>query len=238
MKTTGKIIATTLAASILLSGCVQTLSSRDRATMTPQEIALREEADTFNRTVGEGIATGCVAGGAIGAGIGAAQRQNPLVGFLIGCIAGGAAGGFTGWYIADKQQQYANEEQRLDAMIVDVKSDNERLVSLIDTSRTVIAQDQAKIDALEKQLAAGTITKDQARRELAAVDDNTSYLQETLKSLEERKAGYVEARKQTTGSDDQLAAMDAEIANLEKQIGTLKQDVDGLVQRRTISRIG
>jgi len=229
-----KPIAAGLAAVLVLSGCVTT---RDYSQMTPAERKMREQADVYNQTVAEGAVLGCLVG--IGIGVLASSRSNRGQNALIGCGAGAVVGGGAGAYIANKQESYATREQQLDAMIADVRTENERLASLVTTTRQVIADDKARIDQIDGDLAAGKITLAQAKTKMASVDDNTAYLDNTLTELRKRQQTYVDAAAQTqSGSAKQNAAMQAEIATLETQIAQLQSERDALVQRRTVSRVG
>lgn len=230
----GKGIGTVLIASLFLAGCAT--SSVDQANLSPAEKRLREQADTFNQTVVEGAVAGCAVGllvGLLAAGNG--QRGQ---GAAIGCAAGAAMGGATGYYIADKQEQYANEEARLDSMTDDVRKDNQRLADMIATSRQVIAEDSRTLDTLNQKIASGQMSKDKAKQELARIDENTQYMQKTLAKLKEKHDEYVQARAQTQGTPQRMQAMDKEIGTLEKQIAQLEGDINGLMQRRQVARIG
>lgn len=103
----------------------------------------------------------------------------------------------------------------------------------------MIADDKARIEQIDADLAAGKITLAQAKTKMASVDDNTAYLDNTLTELRKRQQTYVDAAAQTkTGSAKQNAAMQAEIGKLETQIAQLQAERDALVQRRTVSRVG
>lgn len=228
-----KPISIGLAAAMLLTGCVTT---RDYSQMTPAERKMREQADVYNQTIAEGAVLGCL----VGIGIGAlASSNNRGQNALIGCGVGAVVGGGAGAYVADKQESYATREQQLDAMIADVRTENQRLAGLVTTTRQVIADDKARIDQIDSDLAAGKITMAQAQTKMAAVDDNTTYLDNTLTELRKRQQTYADAAAQTrTGNAQQNAAMQAEVTKLESQIAQLQSERDALVQRRTVSRVG
>lgn len=229
----GKGIGTVVAACLFLAACAT--SNVDQSTLSPAEKRLREQADTFNQTVVEGAVAGCVAGLLVGLLAGGNNRGQ---GAAIGCAAGAAVGGATGYYIADKQEQYANEEARLDSMTDDVRKDNQRLADMIATSRQVIAEDSKTLDGLNQKIASGQMSKEKAKQELARIDENTQYMQKTLAKLKEKHDEYVQARAQTQGSAQRAQAMDKEIGTLEKQIAQLEGDINGLMQRRQVARIG
>lgn len=207
------------------------------AGLTPAEQKMREQADTFNQTIGEGAMVGCIAGAILGALL---VNDKKGQGALIGCGAGAAVGAGAGYMVASTQESYATEEARLDAMIGDLRSDNTRLASLIDSSRSVIAADKAEIDRLDQKIATGQITAKQAKADIAKVDSNIDYLTKTVASLKKRQEEYQLARKETPSDADgkRVAAMDAEISQLSVQIASLEQNLDGLMARRKISRVG
>jgi archaellum component FlaC len=245
MKKIAKAVAVSLSASILLSAC-QTTGGGGERPLTASEQRMREQAATYNQTVLEGALLGCLGGGLGGAGIGGAtggkdkKGKNALLGAAVGCAVGGAIGGGVGAYVADKQEKFATKEQQLDAMIGDVRGENQRLSGLISSTQQVIADDKARMDQIDQQLASGKITMEQAKKQIASVDDNRAYLDNTIKELRKRKDTYAEAAKQTTNgaSKAKADAMNQEIATLEKQISQLEAERNSLVQRRTVSRVG
>lgn len=223
-----------LASALLLGACTTTGNDTAR---TPAEQKMHDQAATFNTTIAEGAVAGCVVGAIIGI---LASNRNHGSGAAIGCGAGAAVGGATGYMVASTQEKYANEETRLDAMTADLKADNQRLAGLIESSQQVIASDKAAIENLDKQIAEKKITTAQARAEISKVDENISYLKQTVANLKKREEEYKVARdKAAAEAGTQAAAeVDAEISTLQTQIATLEKDLDGLVTRRKISRVG
>lgn len=224
-----------VATALMLGAC--TTTGGNESARTPAEQKMRDQAATFNTTVAEGAVTGCVVGAIIGI---LASNRNHGSGAAIGCGAGAALGGATGYMVASTQEKYANEESRLDAMTADLKADNQRLAGLIESSRQVIASDMAAIQNLEQQVVDKKITASQARAELTKVDENISYLRQTVANLKKREEEYQVARNKAAAQAGAQAAkeVDAEISTLQTQIATLEKDLDGLVTRRKISRVG
>ncbi len=243
MKRIAKGMVVALSASVMLSAC-QTTGAGDRP-LTASEQRMRDQAATYNQTMAEGALTGCAAGALAGILLGATasnqkKGKNALVGAAIGCAAGAVVGGGVGAYVADKQEKYATKELQLDSMIADVREENQRLAGLITAAQQVVAENKARIDEIDQQLAAGKITMEQAKTKMAAVDDNRSYLDSTLTELHKRRDTYAEAAKQTGAGTPKAKtdAMNTEIASMEKQIAQLEAERDSLVQRRTVSRVG
>lgn len=217
-----KAVALSLSVSLLLSAC-QTTGANNRP-LTPAEQRMREQADTYNQTIFEG-------GG---------KKSTMLADGAIGCVAGAAIGGGVGAYVADKQEKYATKEEQLDSMITDVKAENQRLAGLVTATQQVIVADKARLDQIDKDLASGKITMAQAKEKIAAVDDNKAYLDNTIAELRKRQTNYADAASQTArgAPKSKVRAMNEEITTLEKQIAQLEAERDSLAQRRTVSRVG
>lgn len=197
---------------------------------------MRDQANDFNRTILEGAGIGALAG----AGIGAAACRGDWSCILIGAAAGAAAGSAGGYYYAQKKEGYVNEEQRLDAIIADIRKDNQNLEGLVKDARTVAAADKRKMDQIDKALAANTISQQQAQRELAAVDDNRAVLEDTIANLKDRRAEWSEVAEKARADTDtaKMARLDREIKTLENQIVLLENELDALTTRRRASLVG
>jgi len=228
--------AALLAGVLLLAGCGPKAPSRP---LTPQEVRMRQQAYDFNRTIAEGVGVGILGGAAAGAGIGALANprdrgEGAIIGAIIGGVVGGIAGGMTGKYYADKKANYANEEQRLDAIIADLQEQNASLAALVDATRAVCDADQQKLARIESDLAAQRMTRAEADRQLAAIDDNREVLAATIKDLQKRRGEWLEiaADARSDTSSNRIAALDAEIATLEARISEMESELNALNSRR------
>lgn len=216
-----------------LSGCATTSNKN----LTPEEIRMREQADTYNQTVAEGALIGCAAGALIGALV--ASKNDRLAGAAIGCGAGGLLGGGAGAYVADKQESYASKEDQIDAMITDVRLENKKLAELNASVRQVVAQDKARINQIDADLASGAITMKEAKSRIASVDENTKYIDNTLVELRKRRDTYDNAAYEIgIANKRQSRDMTVEINKLEAQIAQMEAERNALVERRTVSRVG
>jgi outer membrane murein-binding lipoprotein Lpp len=231
-----RAMAAAMAGIMLVGGCAATAPARP---LTPQEARMRAQSADFKRTIAEGVGIGMLAGAATGAGIGAAaygkdRGQGAIVGAIIGGVMGGIAGGIAGNYYAQKKQAYANEEMRLDAIIADLQAQNTSLAQLVDATRTVVQADQQKLDRIQQDLAAQRITRAEADRQLAAIDDNRRVLDQTVRDLQKRKSEWLEvaAEARTDTSSARIASLDAEIATLESRIAEMQTELDALNSRR------
>lgn len=233
-----RILAVGLSIALLLGGCA-TQGQQPDDQLTPAEARLRQQSADFNRTIAEGVGLGALGGAALGAGIGALATKNhgagALIGAAIGALSGAIAGGLTGSYYASKKQQYANEEQRLDSMIADLSTENDKLEALNATTKQVVAENIAELDSIQGDLAAKRISKAQAEQRLAQVDKDRQTIATTLASLKKRRTEWQEAAAQARmeASAQQTRVLDQQIAQLEKQINVMQGELDALTSRRT-----
>lgn len=229
-------LAIACAGLIGVSGCAATQPSRP---LTPAEQRMRAQAADFNRTIAEGVVFGALLGAMAGAATGAAVKsknrgEGAAIGAAIGALAGGLAGGIAGSYYADKKQQYANEEARLNSIVADLRQQNTELAALVDSTRTVVAEDQRRLDQINQDLAANRITRQQAQRQLADVDGNIRFLQQTVATLKERQADWkaVAESARSDTSSARIQQMDQEINRLEQQISLMESELNALTSRR------
>ena len=231
--------ALVVCAAMLLSACQTT--QVDTANMTPEERRLHEQSQMMQRTTWEGAAAGVIVGALLGALLTRGDGKRRMQGAAIGAAAGGLLGAAAGHYVGQKKQTYANEEARIDSMTSDVKAENANMERYVATARDVMKADTAKIETLEKQVASGQVSKDEASRRLASVDNNTAEIRRTIASMKEKQDVYSQAladARASGGNRAQTAAMEKEIGALRQQIAELEGDLDTLVKRRRVSRIG
>ena len=229
--------------SAALAGC-ETLPTQPSAMegplsgQSPEEARLRQQGNAFNNTVAEGCAVGAVAGALIGALLSGKHHRGR--GAAIGAAAGGALGCGSGWWLAETQQRHAMSEQQLDALAQTLRQENAKLAQLVNTSRQVIAEDKRKIARIERDLAAGLLSREQARAEMGSVDSNERYLNQTLSNLKQQQGEWRQTAQRVRGSGNpqRAAEIDREVAALERQVAVLEADLDSLAKRRRVSRVG
>ena len=227
--------ALVLCLAVPVAGCAPGMQPGPGGPQTADQNQAAQQANTFNETA----IAGAIIGGVLGALTGGLIGGN-VTGALIGSGAGALVGGGAGVYLAHQQETYASEEQRLDATIAELRSENQNLTSLIESAQVSIAADKARIESIDKQLAAGKLSKEQARAELASVDGNIQQMQITLSNFKNRQNSWQNVAAESRKSDDtqRVAVMDQEIQKLVVQIGSLESELDTLVQRRKISPVG
>lgn len=239
-----RTLAVTLVMALLVQGCATGRgtapgqTTADGPPPTPAEQKLAAQENDYNRTLAEGFAIGAIGGAAVGAGIGAAVSRNNAMGALIGAgigaLVGTVAGGATGSYYAEKKKRYANEEDRLDSMIADAQAYNAKAEASLATTRAMVAEDQQKLDVINREVAANRMSQAQAQKELTGIDRRRLLLTNTITSQKQRRDEWrqaaADARRDT--GDPRVAQVDQQIARLEGQIALMQQELDALNSRR------
>lgn len=203
--------------------------------LTPAETRMREQKKDFTMTVAGGLFAGAAAAAAA-ASICVALGQCQKDAIWKSAIAGAAAGTAAGYYMAQKKEKYATEEAALDSAISDIKADNARMETMVADTKTIVEADTKKLDRIDADVKANRITRQQAKEQLAAVDDNRRFLKETIAELEQGQNDWREVADATRKEDPAKAAeMDAQIKKLEERVATMKTELDALNNRRSIS---
>ena len=161
-------------------------------------------------------------------------NRNALIAAVATCgVAMGA-----NYYMDARRSQYANNEQRLNAYIKDVQEDSARIASLIAANNQIIAESKTAIDRVKAQLASKQITEAEANRQLANVDKNQRYLQDTLAKMKSKQQEYQKVAATERQQGNNTAALDAEIARMQQQVNQLEYQLVQLNDYRTISARG
>ena len=198
--------------------------------VTADERLLHEQSDSFvSENVFGGAGTGAFLGAVAGAFLGAAFGGNAKsvgYGAAAGAIGGAIIGGVDGYLQAKEARYQANLVLMERSVAADVRSDNQRLSQLLQTSSRVVEADKQKLGRLQAQVAARQVTLDRARAEAAAVRENSGTIEETLKNAREKRDNYVDARNHLGGGV--TGELDMEIRQLNNEIEALEQQVAAL----------
>lgn len=214
----------------LLAGCAD--SGANDPNLTPEQRRIRAQRAEQDRTVGGGAVAGAVLGGLIGLAVGGNNRGAAAA---IGAAAGAAVGGATGYYIARRKQQYANENQRLDAMAGDVRNENQQMAQYVADSQRVVAYDKADLARLRNEYANRRASRADLDRRLAIAEQDAQAIQQRINAARRQQQEFIQARSQTPGAG---AQMDAEIARLGQQIAQLEAQLNDLNTSISITRTG
>ncbi len=230
--------AALIAAALGLSACVS--SVRDGGpyyggseALTPAERQLRAESNSYAYTASQA----CLSVGAVAA-VATYLLSDPRNRGRNAAIAGAAgcgAGMGVNHYVQTQRAQYANDEQRLQVMIMDVRQDNERLERLVGTTKQVVADDRRRIARIDAAYQSKQISIAQARSEMRAVLDNRDHLRQTLDALRDKESEWkkVSIYERQAGSDTR--ALDAEILELRRKIQTIEEELAVMDQEISVS---
>ena len=220
MKSIFPRIITLVVVLCLLSGCAATGGAPDSSSTT----------DDAEQTKAEGTALGALLGGLVGAATGAAvdsknRGRGAAIGLGIGAVGGGVAGNMYGKNAAQRKQQYANEEDRLDEEITALKGYNDELDTRNTECYTKIQELKRRVRNLHVQSQAlgnqTYLSTDELQALLKTIQTNevdiTSYNEE-LDTLSEYKE---ELREKGSQSHTHIASLEKEINLLRNHINTL-----------------
>jgi predicted nucleic acid-binding Zn-ribbon protein len=161
----------------------------------------------LQRTVGEGGLAGAGLGALIGGAAGGVQGA--FAGAEVGRFGGAAAGG----YVRQLQEQYATQEQVLDAVTADLRRTNARMDDSIRAMRAAVA---------ERQAAAATQDAGLTERLRAEVDD-------TVATARQQEAFFATTRSllisDGLGTQDSI---DPELARLRDRVANMQAISDTL----------
>ena len=171
------------------------------------------------RTRTEGFLAGCLTGGLLGNLIGE-NRESAL----IGCAVGGLAGLAIGNHVANKKEDYANEEDYLNAVLAEAKKVNENSRRYNEQLKIEIAQleeinEQLKVinsNVLQQKLALRKIRKQtkrllgETRQYIAKVDNEIKIQQEVI------------AQERESASEVFVLASNNELVGLNKEARVLR----------------
>lgn len=201
----------------LSTGCMTTRIANED--LTPEQRQLREQTQAYNKTVGQGVGIGALAGGLIVAALGGNAED-----IAVGAAVGGAVGGIAGSYYADKQKEYASNEAVLDSMISDARDYNEESRRLIATARQVCEKQAQRLAQLRRQLDEGQDTERALRKQIRIARADKELLEESLASTEVELEKYEKAMAmhEEEFPDADTTDFEAEIARIDERVEELE----------------
>jgi chromosome segregation ATPase len=159
---------------------------------------------------------------------------------IVGAGAGCALAMGANYFLQSKRDKYASEEEKMQAVLSNIKQENEKLTKLVSSSKAVVEEDKRKIAQVKEAYRSNQISLEEANAQLKDVDSNKAYLEKTLSNLEEREGQWIELGRTLSESQPQsdMQEMDKEIAHLQGNIELLKNELETLEEARDISTIG
>ncbi|WP_392564851.1 hypothetical protein RHO13_05680 [Orbus wheelerorum] len=214
--------------ALILSGC----QAMNNSSVDP-ELTNNNSAEFFSKSGWQACAMGAGIGG-IGCYL--INQKNPAACLVAAAVSCGIAMGGN-YYLDAKRSQYANEEQRLNAYIEDVKANTAQVKLVSDSAKKVLDKNLATLKILDKQIAENKINTDEAQQQLKSIDANISYLNEKLANMKTTEKDWRTISTKEKGSGVNVAKLDAQITQLNKQITVLEKQINLVTQQRSALRI-
>ena len=170
------------------------------------------------QTTGQSAGLGAVFGAVTGAVIGN-QSGDAAQGALIGGLAGAAAGALYGNHVANKKEEFANQEDYLDACLAQAESVRVETAKKNATLLAEIAALDEQVEAYAARQAEEEANLDEAqqiKQQLAASIDTTESTLNTVQD-EIRVQQDVRTQEEPSAGEEKLAALDEQIRLLEEQ---------------------
>lgn len=181
----------------------------------------------------ENVAIGAILGGLAGGILGALTGDSDAIaaGFAAGSLVGGGAG-----YHGEKKRVYfATEEARIDAILVNIDRENQRLSQYLSLARQYVFEIKSKIQITNQQYTDGIISLEQTSVEMAKIQDNRDQIANSIAAFRQQKMKY---QSLTDGGDDSDTVFDNRLNVLETEIAKLENDLDSLDEALKLSKVG
>lgn len=230
--------------SLLLGGCANTGSSLLSSTKPDPRLTSGEQSQLFSSSAAQGCGMGALAGAGIGALAGAlaGNGKKALVGAAIGGAAGCAAGVATNYYLDSLKKDYATTADRLQAMDNDINKDTADIAKTTTAMKAVISDNSATLTKISVEKDKAGFDKANAKKELAQVDANTSFMKDKIKNMKERSAAIkvaLQGQTISTAADKaKLKQLNTEYSELNGQITALESEANGLYSQRQAISLG
>lgn len=189
--------------------------------------------DDGARTRTEGAGTGAAVGALTGALLGqvlGGDTSSTLIGAAIGGAVGGAGGYAYGNHVANQKEQYAKEEDWLEACIADAKKTNAAMVSYNNDLSQQIVHLRRDTEALRQQYTDAKTRKSKLQAKKKEVDGLARSADKELAAARSELAAQetvvAEARK--IGQSDYAQTLDNQLETLKGNIRELEKQTEEL----------
>jgi hypothetical protein len=205
-------------------------TSSSSGNLTSDEKLLREQSDSFVQDnvfggAATGAVVGCLLGGVLGALLGG-RASSAAIGCGAGAAGGAIVGGVDGYMNAKAAQNQSNRILMTRSVTADVRKENAKLESAVQTAQRVVDADQKKLDQIKADLAAKTITIENARAQATVIRQNSAEIAQILDAARKNRDNFVDARNKLQGGDtgeldQQIAELNGEIDQLQNQLASV-----------------
>jgi hypothetical protein len=199
----------------------------------------------YFETVGVATVTGAFLAALLGAAAGAVLSKDSgkgaRNGAIIGGVAGGALGAASGVQTAEQKKYYAVQLARYDCQLEAARTENANLKASGEALQASVDTLTHQLDQLEDDYANKRITKAEAQKELASIDESSAALKTRLGSMKADTDQYQQFAAQTQDmaqgtrrkiDEARVDELDRQIADMRDQNEELEREYDELVERR------
>jgi outer membrane lipoprotein SlyB len=220
-----RITAAALSLALLLPACETPGGAygAPAAPLTPQQQAMREQSQRWNRTV----ATGALVGTAAGAGLGAAFARNSGTGALIGAGVGLLAGALAGAMVADRNLAFENREGSASQRIASAQQIAANLNSAAAASEQVTADNRRRLADLDRQYRAGQITAAQYQSQTATMRQDVEVMRKTAAEARDARQRLVASAREVP----QLMNEESKIDGAQRRLEVSANDLEEALRR-------
>lgn len=236
--------AVALAVAMSLAGCesMPTLpgfGNQNQVQLTAAEQQMQQDESRFNQTVISGVLTGALGGALIG-GLGAlalgGNSKNARNAAIGGAVVGATAVGIDAYVTAKKEQAGRQQVRAAQAAAADVRQDNSRLQSYLDSSGKVLAEGRTRLAGLQRDVAAKKLSADEVQQARAREERNIASMNQTLSQARKTRDQYIEASGKLSDTPQNKRDLDNEIKRMNQQIGQLENNVQAYNQALAVSK--
>ena len=182
-----------------------------------------EDAQFFSKSGLQACAAGALAGVLACA---VSNSGNKGACMAIAAVAGCGVGAGANYLLDSRRAKYANNEQRIDSFIEDVKSDNQKLQTRIQNISVVLKENEQTLKTMQQQLASKQLDQKKAKEQLDQINANKAYLEKQLADINSRIDGYQEIIDKEKAAGAQTAKLQAQLAELSRTRDSMKRDLD------------
>lgn len=179
-------------------------------------------------TQAEGATMGAILGGVIGAV--ACDSHNRAGCMVAGAVLGGAVGFVAGQVVAERQKQYANQEEFYDAQIEQTAQLNQALSDKNRNLRKSIQRDQRHINKLLSRYNQGKASRQELLAAKSNLDkkrsENEKVLAQAKQELEVQQEVYKQMQQQGQAQRQRLNQQKRAVAGLQTEVNDLQQNIE------------
>jgi chromosome segregation ATPase len=150
--------------------------------------------------------------------------------------AGGLVGGVDGYVTAKREAAGRDELRATQATVADVRQDNEKMKSYLNNSNQVLAEGQARLATLRRDVQTRKVNATEAEEARQREERNITSMTKTLDQAKQNRSNYIAASKKLNGDVQSKRQLDAEITRMNEQIAQLERTVNDYNRALAVSR--